>query len=152
MGGRPGRRDEGGLTLTELVITVAIMGIAFTGLLSAMMTIVQTSARDRDGAAAEAELRRFAELVRSAEYLDCPGMNPDDYIPAAAGEVLVRDIVSVQVWDGNVPATSDEPTFIECDAASFDPGLQRIQLQVSTAEGDTPVRELAVMKRKAAET
>ena len=68
---------EAGLTLVELLVTIAIMGIAFAVLVGGMGTAVLGSDLHRKQADAENILRSFAETVKSAEYVDCA--QPSDY-------------------------------------------------------------------------
>lgn len=67
-------RGEAGSTLVELVLTIAIMGIAFTALLGGTFTAVAASDRHRKAAAAENVLASFAEAIKAAPYDDsCSG-------------------------------------------------------------------------------
>ena len=68
---------EAGLTLVELLVTIAIMGIAFAVLVGGMGTAVLGSDLHRKQADAENILRSFAETVKSAAYVDCA--QPSDY-------------------------------------------------------------------------
>lgn len=62
---------EAGLTLVELLVTVAIMGIAFGVLVGGMGTAVLGSDLHRKQADVENILRSFAETVKSTTYRPC---------------------------------------------------------------------------------
>lgn len=68
MAGRERLRGEAGSTLVELIVTIAIMGIAFTTLLGGTFTAVAASDRHRKAAAAGNVLASFAEAVKLAPY------------------------------------------------------------------------------------
>ena len=57
------RRGESGLTLIELVVAVAIMGIAFVAIVAGMMTSIFASDVHRRQASGETALRTAAEGV-----------------------------------------------------------------------------------------
>jgi prepilin-type N-terminal cleavage/methylation domain-containing protein len=53
--------DEQGVTLVELIVAVAIMGIAFVTILAGLTTTMRTSAIHRQQARGEAIVREYAE-------------------------------------------------------------------------------------------
>jgi prepilin-type N-terminal cleavage/methylation domain-containing protein len=57
--------DQSGFSLIEVLMAVAVMGIAFVGILGAMATTALSSSLHRSQAVAELEVRRYAELVEA---------------------------------------------------------------------------------------
>lgn len=83
-------RGDAGLTLIELVVTVAIMGTAFSVLVGGLGAAVVGSDLQRQQAAVATLLRSFAESVKGAPYADPAGRcaAPSDYggsFPVPAG-------------------------------------------------------------------
>lgn len=62
--------SEGGFSLIEVLITVIIMGLGFVAILAGMATSATSAGLHRTQAVAELEIRRYAELVQAAPYLD----------------------------------------------------------------------------------
>lgn len=90
---RPRRcTGEAGLTLVELLVTVAIMGIAFAVLVGGLGTAVLGSDLHRKQAEVENMLRSFAESVKGGPYVPCAGPSsysyatPDGYRATATVE------------------------------------------------------------------
>lgn len=130
---------DDGLSLVELLVAVAILGIAFVAIVGGMMTAVLVSDIHRKQATAGTALRAYAETIEAAAYEQCTAGNLPaySYTPPAG---FSASIDGVQVWDEATPAG-----FVDC--ASTDPGLQRLQLTVASADGRA--REtLQVIKRR----
>lgn len=65
-------RGDAGFSLPEMLITIAILGIAFVGILAALATLIRTSADQRTHADANAVLVSAVEAVKSAGFVaDC---------------------------------------------------------------------------------
>lgn len=136
-------RDTG-TTLVELVVTVAILGVAFAAILGGMSTSSIASDQHRKQATAETVLRSLAESVKRQPYT-CPGAYTAGQITVPAGYVASVD--QVQYWDGSTPLTPSRfsPTPPAC---GNDRGIQIVVLSVSSSGGG--VREqLQVLKRSA---
>jgi prepilin-type N-terminal cleavage/methylation domain-containing protein len=71
MSRRPCRRDDSGFTLIELVITIAIMGIAFVFILAGMTTSIFVSETPRRHASIEPLLTNLVEQAKRAAYANC---------------------------------------------------------------------------------
>jgi prepilin-type N-terminal cleavage/methylation domain-containing protein len=61
---------EGGFSLIEVLIAVIIMGLGFVAILAAMGTAASSAGLHRTQAVAELEVRRYAELIQAAGYVD----------------------------------------------------------------------------------
>ena len=139
---------EGGFSLIELLVTLVIMGVAFTALIGGTLTGVLSSDLHRRAADAEIVLRHFAEDVKAGGFHE----NCGDYVPVdppwAEGFVLgiTPDIPDTQP-DPQPPADPD-------GCRELAEGLQRLTLRVTTAGPDGApsgrgVETVQVMKRKA---
>lgn len=103
-------RSEAGTTLVELLVTIVILGIAFTTLLGGTFTAVATADRQRKQSVAEATLRSFAEAVKGSTTFDAscstgPYEDLSVYTPPAN---FSHRVVSCQ-WlpaDGGAPSTT----------------------------------------------
>ena len=65
---RPALAGEGGFSLVEMLIAMAVIGIAFVALLAGMATTTAAAGLHRTQAVAELELRRYAELVDAEPF------------------------------------------------------------------------------------
>lgn len=98
------RADDAGESLLEILIAIAIMGIAFTGLFGGMLTAASMSGLHRQQADSQLELLRAVETIKAAPYIgDCasytPGTNLYDVPPSpyAPGWTVQE---TVEYWDG----------------------------------------------------
>lgn len=64
-------RGDGGETLIEILVSLAILGIAVTALLVALATNASTTIVNRDQAQAEATLLAASEYVKALAYPSC---------------------------------------------------------------------------------
>jgi Tfp pilus assembly protein PilV len=133
-------RDEGE-TLLEVVISIAIMGIAFVGLLGAMLTAASMSGLHRRQADAQVLLVSAVEQLKSASYVSCA--DSTSYSPPAG----VTE--TVEYWNG----IDFGPTCFEVDA-SVPPeqqvpfyATQRITVVVSGGEPQASLTE-TILKRR----
>lgn len=134
--GAPG---EEGTTLVELLVAVAILGIAFVAILGGMMTSVTASDVHRKQADGLALLTRNAEAVKAAPYVPCAP-------PAAyqAALTMPTDYV-VSVTAVAIPAGSG---FVSCTAAAEDTGIQRVSLKAEATSGTTSSETIEIIKRQ----
>ena len=88
---RPAR--DAGETLIEIVISIAIMGIAFVALMGGMLTAVSLSALHRQQADTQLQLVSAIEQVKTAPYVDCAVSTT---YPRPAG--VTNEIV--EYWNG----------------------------------------------------
>jgi len=138
---RSAGRSEQGTTLIELLVAVAIMGIAFVTVVGGIGMAIIGSATQKQKASSGIVLRTAAE---AATYQPCT--TKDSYVtatlpaPPAGFSVSVRQ---VSQWD------SDTNQFVTDPPSCTDTGLQLIELAVTSSTGQRPVTEaLKVVKRK----
>jgi type II secretory pathway pseudopilin PulG len=122
---RTGTCSDAGETLIELVIAIAILGIAAVAILGALMMSVQSSTMGRNDASGDAYVRSFAEAIQS--YVDANNIQPCATAASTYKAVPVTDLppgytksVAVQSWNGSAwgGCTAD--------------GIQRLDLTITT--------------------
>lgn len=79
------RRDEG-MTLVEVLVSMAILGIAFTALLGAIAAQVRVVGIEPDDPAVQASVLRAAEAVRSAPLAEPCRASAYEAVAARAAE------------------------------------------------------------------
>ncbi len=82
-----GRRGgERGLTLIEMLVTVAIMSVGIVAMVGGLADAERSAAVARSQSALEAALRTASDELRSAPYVPCAGVSPTDaYTVSAPG-------------------------------------------------------------------
>ena len=138
-------RSDRGETLIELVVAIAILGIAAVAILGGLMVSIRTSVMHRNDATGGAYVRSFAEAIQSS--VDSAGRYKSCATAASAyAGVAVPDLPSghttsvtaVQSWNGS--------TWGACTAD----GVQRLDLKVTTT-GSGPLaaeEKLSVVLRQ----
>lgn len=128
---------EDGVSLAEVIVAVAILGIAFAVIVGALGTAIITTDIDRKQANAQNGLRSFAEEVKAETYDACPGVPAygSSFTPPSP---LVAS-VTVEYWN--------LVTFLgSCPPTDF--GLQRVQLTLATPDGKI-TETVQLLKRRA---
>ena len=123
-------RSDRGETLIELVVAVAILGLAAVAILGGLMMGVRTSVMHRNDATGGAYVRSFAEAIQTS--VDGNGYKPCSSAAAAYEGVAVPDlpagyaksVTGLQSWNGS--------TWGACTAD----GVQRLDLKVTTTGDD----------------
>jgi prepilin-type N-terminal cleavage/methylation domain-containing protein len=135
---------EAGFSLAEILVTIVIVGVAFTAILDGMMTSITSSRLQRNEAAADALARDAAEAVKNVTvaYVPCAGLN-------AYASALVpwpgASVSKVEYWNG-APAAPGAPYPVTFTSPSCtDNGLQRITIS-ATSQGVT--ERVQILKRK----
>ena len=136
--GRGAPPDGRGETLVEILVAVAILGLAATALLGALGTVTSASALHREQATAETAIRSYAEAVKAVGYR--PGCSdPTRYTESSVGFAVPDGYgtTAPEVWywhRATGPADTDRfvPP-VECPAQ--DPGLQLVTLEVHSVNG-----------------
>lgn len=122
--------SDHGETLIELVVAVAILGIAGVAILGGLMMSVRTSVLHRNDATGGAYVRSFAEAIQTDVdangYKSCANA-ASGYAGVAVPDLptgYARSVTAVQSWNGSVwgACTAD--------------GIQRLDLKVTTTGDD----------------
>jgi len=124
---------ERGDTLVEVMMTVAIVGIAFTGILAGLATAINLSGMDRSDANLRTVLVSATESVKQQTYVPCPGANNNSYNPTS-GVTLpsgwsASNVVVTQIYGWNGSA------FTSCSGLSTDGKLQLIGIKAVSPDG-----------------
>jgi prepilin-type N-terminal cleavage/methylation domain-containing protein len=142
--------DEGGFTLLEVVITVALLSIAFVGILTAVSGLVASGVQNRNATAVQAAIRNVAAFTQSYDttpYIPCDGTPISAYQGDLTAAYPTATVTKVEFWDGNaLPADFVGPS---CPGGG-DQGLERVTILVSSGTGDlggTFSQSLTVVKR-----
>ncbi|WAX57112.1 type II secretion system GspH family protein [Jatrophihabitans cynanchi] len=117
--------DDRGDTLIEVIAAVFVLGIAAVAIVSAMTMSVKISDYHRKQADASAVLHNYAESL-VAGYRPCTSANSQPYTLAARSGFAAPS-VTVSYWTGTSFGSTSCP-------AGGDPGVQRVQLAVSSID------------------
>jgi len=149
MGPRP--RAEDGFSLPEILLTIAIVGIAFAAILGGMATSIVVSDVHRPQATTDALARSAAEAVkdRAVAYLDCAAPNAyASALPQAPVGYAVQ-VQQVRYWNGPA-ATAGAPytPAFQASCPSPDQGMQLITIVASSGDGRA-TETVELIKRRA---
>ena len=105
-------RDEG-FTLIETVLTIALVSIAFVGILSGVAGVIAAGAENQHASTAETVVRNAAEYLKGQAYVACTADPGTTYTGEVTSSGIVPTgyavVVTVNAWDGNSPATFAGP-------------------------------------------
>ena len=131
---RTPQRSDSGETLIELVVAVAILGLAAVAILGGLMVSIRTSVIHSNDASGGAYVRSFAEAIQTDVdqngYRSCANASAG-YAGVAVPDLpagYTRSVTAVQSWNGS--------TWGPCTAH----GVQRLDLLVRTAAVDSVFR------------
>jgi prepilin-type N-terminal cleavage/methylation domain-containing protein len=150
MQSRPRRRGEDGLTLIEMIVTIAIITIAVVGITGAVASTERLAAVNQSQANLEVAMRQVADFVRDSSpqgltYHGCESLESatsppyktyNDYIsmhlPPPANVDWAVSKVYVSIPNGDLRnGTSAGVTPVQvCNASTTDFGVQEIQVKV----------------------
>ncbi len=119
------RASDRGVTLLELLVTIVLMGLAFTAVFGGMGLFLRTESVQRSNARIDTELRTYAESVLGMPYVECAAAG--SYAAVAAPKGLTPR-VTVAYWNGDLPA-------VYTSACSTDLGLQQITIVLTGTDG-----------------
>ena len=146
MKGSGSRRTEAGETLVELLVTIVIMGIAFTGVLAGLGMAAVSSGVHREAATGETLVRDAAETLLDPAVAYVPCATTASYglkgltIPKGYA-IAVRE---VGYWDGQNPARY--PTAL-ATCPSADNGVQRLTIAVTSTDARAATESVEIIKR-----
>lgn len=162
-GGRR-RADQRGDTLLEIVISIAIMGIALLALLAAVGTGVATSGVHRQSVLGSTSVRDLAEAVQAAPYTACASSYVPSPVPTASGFTYVISVPSVLAYPSSAPVPSGSPAPVPaptweaqsaCTSVTTTPtpyrndlGAQQVRIVVSPADPRSRAETLVIVKRR----
>jgi type II secretory pathway pseudopilin PulG len=136
-------RSERGDTLVEVLMTMAIMAIAFVGILSGLATAIRLGGIHRGQANADVVLTSAAESVKNQTYVPCPAVLLTSYNPTL-GVTLPSGwsssnvtVTAVQKWNG---------TTFQASCPATDQGLELITVTATTPDGKS-TESIDVIKR-----
>lgn len=155
-----GRRGgERGLTLIEMLVTIAIMSIGIAAMVGGLADAERSAAVARSQSALDAALRTASDQLRSAPYVACAGVSPGDAytvsvpgVSAEAATVLRPDAppqlssAAGAVTEASTRCGASGGT-LELDGCTpghgetCDYGIQRVTVTVSSS-GRTLSREI----------
>ena len=125
---------EDGLTLTELLVTIVVLGTGFVTILAGLTTTMRTTDLHHQQSRGEAIVREYAEAVDAAPYVSCATGYPAAYAPPAG---WTASVTGVAYWDKSAKAFG-----ATCAAGS----VQLVSLSVS--HGADVTESLQVVKRQ----
>lgn len=110
------RLGDGGFSLVEILIAIAIMGIAMVAVLGALATQMRGADQHRDESDAGAVLASAAEKVQAATYTPCTASTtplagyttaarnatlPSDWVAEGFSPSSAISITAVKYWNGS---------------------------------------------------
>jgi type II secretory pathway pseudopilin PulG len=146
--------DDRGESLIEILVAVLILGLTVAAVMGALLTSVKVSDIHRKQATGGADVRSYAESVTRAVaaggYKPCAA--PSDYLPVAGTAAtavhftpsagFTPTVTRVEFWSDTGPGTPWTWT----SACAPDWGLQRVTLQVASADGRATEQAVVVLR------
>jgi prepilin-type N-terminal cleavage/methylation domain-containing protein len=129
---------DAGLTLVEVLLAVAILGIGVVAIVGGMMTSIKTSDMERRAADGQTAMRAYAEAVAGATYAACASSYTSTGFTAPAG---FSASMTVTYWNATTSS------FGSSCAVATDSGLQKVALTVAATDGRA-TETLTIAKRK----
>jgi type II secretory pathway pseudopilin PulG len=126
-------RGERGETLAEILVTIAILGVAITALIAGLADGILASAVHRQHATADTALRSAVETLKDRNLAWNAAGSYSVSAPSGFGVT-----VNASCWNGDAP-----PTFAACP--NGDRGLQRLTVTVA---GGKVVQNVTIDKRR----
>lgn len=134
---RPGPNDQGE-TLIELIIAVAIMGIAVVAIVAGIATSILMSDIHRKQATAGAYVRDYAEAVAGHYDASASPTYPPSAVGFAAPTGFTATVTSVKCWNDT------SGVFSGCTAAN---AVQQITLCVASADSRASESLIVVVRQ-----
>lgn len=143
---QPAATGQGGFTLIETLIALALAGTVIMAIAAGMLTLVGTTGSTAQRQQIQLALGSYTESLKAAGYIDCGDVTaydseyvlmPAAWTPDRPG--MAKTLKKVEFWNGTTFVSS--PTAAGCPAA--DPGVQRLTVEVTLGDG---VGEAQVVK------
>jgi len=145
--------SEEGISLAELLVTIAIVGIVFTALLGGLMTSITVSTLHRKQATADSLARSAAEWIKDSirnPYVACATGNTYSLsgLSVPSGYSVSIPASEVDNWNpATVPVpVSYSPQFQTSQPGCTDHGLQRITIVARSSDSQAS-ETVQVLKR-----
>jgi prepilin-type N-terminal cleavage/methylation domain-containing protein len=145
-------RSHDGFSLAELLVTIAVVGIAFASLLGGLMTSITASSLQRKQATADALARSAAEWVKDSirnPYQQCATSGTYSFsdLSVPSGYSVSIPAGGVENWDpvGTVTAPYS-PQFQTSQPGCADNGLQLITI-IATSSDSQASETVQIVKR-----
>ncbi len=132
-----GARSEEGTTLVEILVAVAILGIAFVAVLGGMLTSVTASDVHRKQADGLALVTRNAETVKALPYASCatPAAYETGLAAASGYSISITAVAFLDAGGFVTPCPTDK-------------GIQRVSLKAETTSGTNSSETIDIIKRQ----
>lgn len=149
-------RNEDGLTLPEVIVTVAIMGIAFVSILGGMWTAIFTSDVHRKQALGTTYLINAAEHLKSevtTPYVPCgtyslAGLSTSSVPADWQAEMTVSvEYFTVDVSDPDDPQEQFSASVSDCLASTTYYDLQQVTITANSPVDSRATETLTFVKR-----
>lgn len=140
--------EDTGVTLVEVLLAVAVLGIGVLATVSGMMTSIKVSGQGQAAAETLTTLRGYAEAVSEAPYVECGSLSPSPYTPTSTSFTIPSGMAAMsalQRWSGGTAATGAFASTGPCTAP--DAGIQKVTLTVTGTDG--VAQSLRLVKRRA---
>ncbi len=139
-----GAHRERGESLVELLVAIAILGVAAAGVMGAVLMVARASTLTGQGSRAAIIVRNWAERIEAGDYVPCATTRslttpPGDtgwsgrrgrWTRTVDGATFEATVVRVEHWR---PATQSFAS-----SCSSDSGLQRVTVSVAATGGELP--------------
>jgi prepilin-type N-terminal cleavage/methylation domain-containing protein len=151
-------RDHGneGFTLVEVLMAIALISIAFVGILTAVASMIAAGAENQHAGTAETVVRNAGEFLKGQPYVACPSGPQSAYLgdiaaaPAGTFPAGYAIDVSVRVWDQNGDQAHPAAFTTECAPGIGDTGLELVTVTATAPAhpGTQFTKTLAFIKRQ----
>jgi type II secretory pathway pseudopilin PulG len=156
----PRRTDDRGETLVELLVTIAIVGIAVVAIVGALMVAMQTSDIHRKQATGGAYVRDYAESVSrwvaAGNYTACAGKAPQPgytsalaavTLPAAYKDSYKDPVATYRYWDPAWTPGSAASPWVDSCVVTADAGLQQVTVRLESQDGRAAEQAVVVVRK-----
>jgi len=154
------RKTESGETLVELMVTIAVLGIAMVAILGALWTTLRIADFNSKTSDGDTLARTFAETMKEGgstdtyKYVPCTvaggQVTYPVYTPTAPYDHYAATVTHIRYVNGY--SVNQEPVWADACPAATDGGLQELTLVVTGPDNDNAVKTtqtITIVKRDA---